>query len=69
MRFTLGEHSAKGWGVLDGVRMKHFYYNADTEEGARRYVGTRNLIDDIRVSREREAQAVMEMLIRTEEEE
>ena len=68
MRFTLGEHSAAGWLILDGLRMRTFYYNAKTKEGAQRYVGTRNLIEDIRVTQEREAQALHEMLLDTEEE-
>jgi len=68
MRYSLGEHSAKGWHILDGLRMKMFYYNAKTKEGAQRYVGTRNLIEDIRVAQEREAQALHEMLLDTEEE-
>ena len=67
MRFSLGEHSAAGYHIFDGLRMKMFYYNTDSKEGAQTYVGTRNLIDDIRVSQERETQQLMERLHRGEE--
>ena len=68
MRFTLGEETAAGFHVFDGLRMKTFYYAAGSRKGAQTYVGTRNIIEDIRVSMERETQQVMDMLHRGEEE-
>ena len=54
VRFVLGDEWAAGFDVWDAVKMRHFYYNAKTEEEAAIYVGGRNLIDAIFTAKEQD---------------
>ena len=61
MRFALGEDTAAGWVILDGLSMSVAYFPADTQEEAQAYVDYRNLIDTIRLRQLRdEAHAKVE---------
>ena len=61
MRFALGEDTAAGWVILDGLGMSVAYFPADTREEAHAYVDYRNLIDGIRLRQLRdEAHAKVE---------
>ena len=48
-RFSLGDFTAAGAEILDGRNMTVAYLNADTVEGAQRFVDFRNLIHEKRV--------------------
>ena len=61
-RFTLGAHSAKGWHILDGERKRMFYYSG-TEEEARKYVGHRNLLEDVFDTQKHNADAAEDMFL------
>ncbi len=53
-RFTLGHESAAGWHVLDGIRMRTFYVDAENKGQAQDIVDALNVVDSIRTRRERD---------------
>ena len=64
MRYTIAGQSAAGFIILDGLRMRTFYYDARGKEEAQAYVGVRNLIERLRVDAEAQAATAGAALMR-----